>query len=120
MLASRTHRLWRFSALCILHPSGVCFNTPDSTPSRATDGLRTSSATAAFGPYVAGAAWLRLAGRLDTSGGLDRPPVHIGLPLYPAGHSLIVFLVVFGIISLLARRIVFERRFACPICRHQM
>jgi hypothetical protein len=62
----------------------------------------------AFGPYVAGAAWLRLAGRLDAGGGLDRPPVHIGLPLYPAGHSLIVFLVVYGITSLLARRIVFE------------
>jgi hypothetical protein len=39
----------------------------------------------AFGPYVAVAAWLRLASRLDASGGLDRPPVHIGLPLYPAG-----------------------------------
>jgi hypothetical protein len=62
----------------------------------------------AFGPCVAGAAWLRLAGRLDASGGIDRPPIHIGLPLYPAGHSLIVFLVVFSIISLLARRIVFE------------
>jgi hypothetical protein len=61
----------------------------------------------AFGPYVAGAAWLWLAGRFDASG-LDRPPVHIGLPLYPAGHSLIVFLLVFGITSILARRIVFE------------
>jgi len=39
---------------------------------------------------------------------LDRPPVHIGLPLYPAGHSLLVFLVVFGIATILARRIVFE------------
>jgi hypothetical protein len=62
----------------------------------------------AFGPYVAAAAWLRLAGRLNASDGLDRPPFHIGLPLYPAGHSLIVFLVVFGIATILARRIVFE------------
>ncbi len=30
------------------------------------------------------------------------------LPLYPAGHSQIVFLMVFGITSFLARRIVFE------------
>jgi hypothetical protein len=62
----------------------------------------------AFGPLVAAAAWLRLAGRFDTSGGFDRPPVHIGLPLYPAGHSLVIFLLVFGIVTVLARRIVFE------------
>jgi hypothetical protein len=49
-----------------------------------------------------------LAGRFDASGGLDRPPVHVGLPLYPAGHSLIVFLVVFGVATILARRVVFE------------
>jgi hypothetical protein len=48
----------------------------------------------AFGPYIAAAAWLWMAGRFDASSGLDRPPVHIGLPLYPAGHSLIVFLLV--------------------------
>jgi hypothetical protein len=40
--------------------------------------------------------------------GLDRPQVHIGLPLYPAEHSLIVFLVVFAITSIFARRIVYE------------
>jgi hypothetical protein len=44
----------------------------------------------ALGPYVAGAAWLRLAGRFDASGGFDRLPFHIGLPLYPAGHSLLL------------------------------
>jgi hypothetical protein len=33
----------------------------------------------AFGPYVVGAAWLRLAGRLEASGGIDRAPFHIGL-----------------------------------------
>ena len=43
-----------------------------------------------------------------TSGGIDRPPFHIGHPLYPAGHSLIVFLVVFAITSIFARRIVYE------------
>jgi hypothetical protein len=59
-------------------------------------------------PHVAGVGCLWLAGRFDGSGGLDRPPVHIGLPLYPAGHSLIVFLLVFGLTSILARRVVFE------------
>jgi hypothetical protein len=62
----------------------------------------------AFGPLVAVAVWLRLAGRFDPSGGFDRPPVQIGLPLYPAGHSLIVFALVIGVTSILARRIVFE------------
>jgi hypothetical protein len=62
----------------------------------------------AFGPLVAAAAWLRLAGRFDASGGFDRPPVHIGLPLYAAGHSLVIFLLVFGIVTALARRIVYE------------
>jgi hypothetical protein len=36
------------------------------------------------------------------------PHVHIGLPLYPAGHSLIVFLLAFGLVSLVARRVVLE------------
>jgi hypothetical protein len=62
----------------------------------------------AFGPFVAAAVWLRLTGRFDASGGFDRPPVHIGLPLYPAGHSLALFLLVFGLTTVLARRIVFE------------
>jgi hypothetical protein len=62
----------------------------------------------AFGPLVAAAVWLRLAGRFDPSGGFDRSPVHIGLPLYQAGHSLVVFLVVFGVATVTARRIVFE------------
>ena len=50
--------------------------------------------------------WLRLAGR--NSGSAALPRVRIGLPLYPAGHSLIVFLLVFGVATVLARRIVFE------------
>jgi hypothetical protein len=62
----------------------------------------------AFGPLVAAAVWLRLAGRFDASGGFDRPPVHIGLPLYPAGHSVVIFLLVFGVVTALARRIVYE------------
>jgi hypothetical protein len=60
----------------------------------------------AFGPSVAIGLWLRLAG--GNSGSAAIPRVHIGLPLYPAGHSLIVFLAVFGIVSILARRIVLE------------
>ncbi|MEO8596461.1 MAG: hypothetical protein ABI759_24295 [Candidatus Solibacter sp.] len=36
------------------------------------------------------------------------PHVHIGLLLYEAGHSLIVFLVVFALATILARRVVFE------------
>ena len=61
----------------------------------------------AFGPMVAAGLWLRLAGD-PSAGGHGLPRVHIGLPLYPAGHSLIVFLLVFGITTILARRIVFE------------
>jgi hypothetical protein len=49
-----------------------------------------------------------MAGRFDASSGFDRPPVHTSLPLYPAGHSQLVFLVVFGVNSILARTIVFE------------
>src|SRR5258708_40204850 len=39
----------------------------------------------AFGPCVAGAAWLWLAGRLGASGGREPPPVHRGLSGDPAG-----------------------------------
>lgn len=63
----------------------------------------------AFGPSFAAGLWLRLAGD-PLSGPVDGhvlPHVHLGLPLYQAGHSLIVFLLVFGIATILARRIVF-------------
>jgi hypothetical protein len=62
----------------------------------------------AFGPSVAVGLWLRLTGGLDpqSAHGGHLPHVHLGLPLYPAVHSLVVFLVVFGIATLLARRIV--------------
>jgi hypothetical protein len=36
------------------------------------------------------------------------PRVGFGVPLYPVGHSLIVFLLVFAVTSLLARRVVLE------------
>jgi hypothetical protein len=64
----------------------------------------------AFGPAIAAGLWLRLAGgpNAGPADGHLLPHVHVGLPLYPAGHSLIVFLLVFGIASILARRIVFE------------
>jgi hypothetical protein len=63
----------------------------------------------AFGPSIAAGLWLRLAGPHSASAdGHMLPHVHIGLPLYPAGHSLIVFLLVFGMVTLLARRMVFE------------
>lgn len=64
----------------------------------------------AFAPSAAAGLWLRLAngpGPGQANGHL-LPHVHIGLPLYPAGHSLIVFLLAFGLVSLLARRIVLE------------
>jgi hypothetical protein len=64
----------------------------------------------AFGPPVVVGLWLRLAGGLDARSASGRllPRFHIGLPLYQAGHSLIVFLVVFVLTSILARRVVFE------------
>ncbi len=61
----------------------------------------------AFGPSIAAGLWLGLAGILNTGHGHVRL-VHVGPPLYPAAHSLIVFLVVFGTAAILARRIVFE------------
>lgn len=56
----------------------------------------------AFGPMIAAGLWLRLAG------GPHQGHIHLGVPLYPAGHSLLVFLAAFGLASLLARRPVFE------------
>lgn len=56
----------------------------------------------AFGPMVVAGLWLRLTGAAEGPG---RPHIHIGLPLYDAGHSLIVFLLVFGAASILSRRI---------------
>ena len=53
----------------------------------------------AFGPSVVAGVWLRFAGGANpgSADGHVLPHVHIGLPLYQAGHSLIVFLVVFAL-----------------------
>ncbi len=55
----------------------------------------------AFGPAIAAGLWLRLTGSSSSH-------VHLGVPLYPAAHSLLVFLPAFGLAALLARRIVYE------------
>ncbi len=64
----------------------------------------------AFGPAFVLGVWLRLAGSLPAaeSHGGHLPHAHLGLPLYPFGHSLLAFLLVFAIVSILARRIVWE------------
>jgi hypothetical protein len=64
----------------------------------------------AFGPSVAAGIWLRLTGGLDASSahGGHLPHVNLGLPIYPAVHSLVVFLLVFGITTILARRVVVD------------
>lgn len=61
----------------------------------------------AFGPPLAAGLWLRFAGLgSGSTAGHVLPHMHIGLPLYPAGHSLIVFLLAFGIAAVLAGRVV--------------
>lgn len=64
----------------------------------------------AFAPPVVVGLWLRLASgpNAGSANGHGLPHVHLGLPLYQAGHSLIVFLLAFGLTTILARRIVFE------------
>jgi hypothetical protein len=63
----------------------------------------------AFGPLVAIGLWLRLVnGTSAPEVGHVLPRMGIRLPLYPAGHSLIVFLLVFGLVTVLARRIVYS------------
>lgn len=61
----------------------------------------------AFGPSVAMALWLRIAGGPDYARAANRghfPHADFGLPLYAASHSLVVFAVVFGLVSAVARR----------------
>jgi hypothetical protein len=59
----------------------------------------------AFAPPVAIGLWLKLAAVFQS----DAPQqVHLSAPLYPLGHSLLVFLLVFVLVSMVARRIVFE------------
>ena len=64
----------------------------------------------AFAPSFAAGLWLRLVSHPipAAADGHMLPHVHIGLPLYPAAHSLVLFLIVFGLTSLLAKRIVFS------------
>lgn len=56
----------------------------------------------AFGPMVAIGLWMRL------KDGSHFPHPHIGLPLYPMGHSLVIFAAVFGLAALILRRVVWE------------
>ncbi len=58
----------------------------------------------AFGPSIAVGLWLRVTAGGSAHGG----HYHVPLPLYPTAHSLIAFLVVFGIACILARRVVYE------------
>ncbi len=61
----------------------------------------------AFGPPIAAGLWYGTVGILNTGHGHFRF-VHVGPHLYPAAHSLIVFLLVFGAAALIARRMVIE------------
>ncbi len=63
----------------------------------------------AFGPMFAAGLWFRLTGGMGSASadGHVLPHVHLGVPLYAAAHSLIVFLGAFAITSVLARRMVF-------------
>jgi hypothetical protein len=54
-------------------------------------------------PFVAGLC-LRLAGRPTASEAAHATHLHLGLPLYPLGHSLVVFLAIFIFAGLFLRR----------------
>jgi hypothetical protein len=64
----------------------------------------------AFWPLVAIGLWLPylVDGTSAPEVGHVLPRMGIRLPLYPAGHSLIVFLLVFGVVTVLARQIVYS------------
>jgi hypothetical protein len=64
----------------------------------------------AFGPPVAIGLWLLVRGEADFQSmrGGHLPHLGFGVQLYPAGHSLVVFLLVFAAVSLMARRLVLE------------
>jgi hypothetical protein len=63
----------------------------------------------AFGPSLAAGLWLKVSGGPAPSAeGHLLPHVHLGLPLYPIGHSLVIALLVFGVASLAARGFVIE------------
>ncbi len=58
----------------------------------------------AFGPMVVSGFWLRMtrSNGAATHGG-HIPHVDLGIPLYPAAHSLVTFALVYGAIFILAR-----------------
>lgn len=62
----------------------------------------------AFGPMIAAGLWLLLTGSAAPAPGRVLPRAHIGVPLYPIAHSMIVFLAVFALACILKRRIVFS------------
>ncbi len=62
----------------------------------------------AFGmPIIAGLA-LMAAGKIGETNHHFPPRVHLPFPLYPTGHSLLVFGAVFGLTCLAARRVVYS------------
>jgi hypothetical protein len=62
----------------------------------------------AFGAPIAVGLWLRVAEGAAPDGGRMFPHVHLGVPLYPLGHSIIVFALAFALTCVLARRVVYE------------
>lgn len=62
----------------------------------------------AFGPSFAAGVWLLLVRGRSSAPADDHflPHVHVGLPLYQMGHSLLVFLLVFIAAAIVARRVV--------------
>ncbi len=61
----------------------------------------------AFGPPVAVGLWMRFSGAPAESGHA-LPHIHIGVPLYPAAHSVLVFAAVFALVWIAARRPVYS------------
>jgi hypothetical protein len=61
----------------------------------------------AFGPSFAAGLWLLLTrGRAAAPAeGHFLPHIHVGLPLYQLGHSLLAFLLVFVVVGIVSRRV---------------
>lgn len=64
----------------------------------------------AFGPSIVFGLWLLLTGSAGSvpAGDPVLPHVHIGPPLYPAAHSLLAFLTMSSLATVLTRRVVFS------------
>lgn len=56
---------------------------------------------------IAAGVWLRAMGGVGTEGHW-LPHANLGVPLYPAAHSVVVFLLVFGVVTAATRRVVIE------------